>query len=91
MWFWQIAIALIVLCASGSAHAVEIHTLVDKHCRALSGVVVGVDEELVMRFSDLASQLGRQRPKVPTSFVPLMAHRSMGGSEGVDLPPQAWT
>lgn len=47
VWFWQIAIALILLCVSSSARAVEIHTLIDKHCRALSGVVVGVDDELV--------------------------------------------
>jgi len=47
VWFWQVAIGLIPLCASSGAQAVEIHTLVDKHCRALSGVVVAVDDELV--------------------------------------------
>ena len=47
VWFWQVAIGLVLLCVSSSAHAVEIHTLVDKHCRSLSGVVVAVDDELV--------------------------------------------
>ncbi|HEU5074548.1 MAG TPA: hypothetical protein VFU02_10250, partial [Polyangiaceae bacterium] len=47
LWVWASATWLALLLASGSASAVEIHTLVTKHCRAESGVVVYVDDELV--------------------------------------------
>lgn len=38
---------LFILCVSGVAHAVEIHTLINAKCQKVSGVVVAVDEQQV--------------------------------------------
>ena len=46
-WVWSSAAWLVLVLTSGSAQAVEIHTLITKDCQALSGVVVFVDDDAV--------------------------------------------
>ncbi len=52
---------LFVLCLGRTAHAVEIHSLIDSRCQKISGVVVAVDDEQVRLIGlDGTSQIRRR-------------------------------